>query len=115
MAWEELLRSQDTREDGLPLPGEGEAGEKGGLIQRVNSLIGQPGGSESAPPADNGVSAEPVHCADGYLRRSPVQLYCTAEGYGRRRIRKILLITLGVALAILLVVALVRAKLFRLR
>ena len=56
-----------------------------------------------------------MRCADGYVRRSPVQVYMTAEDYSRRRIRKAIIIAVGVCLAILLVMALAKTGLLRLR
>lgn len=113
MAWEELLRLHDTREDDAQLSEGGEARDARSLIRRVSELAGQPDGAESAAPEDGGAS--PVYCADGYLRRSPVQPYHTAEGYESRRTRRIVLAALGVCLAALLAYALIRAGIFRFR
>ncbi len=112
MAWEELLKLHDARGETL-LPTEDDGnGDKGSLIGRVRALAGQTGGAEAAP---DGEEAAPVFCADGYLRRSPVQAYRTAEGYERRRIRKLVLALLGVCAVAALGYALMRAGLLRFR
>lgn len=113
MAWEELLRLHDTREDSVQLPGDGEARDTGSLIRRVSELAGQPNSAENTTREDG--SASPVYCADGYLRRSPVQPYRTAEGYENRRMRRIISVALGICLAALLTYALVRVGLFKFR
>lgn len=112
MAWEELLRLHDTREDDARLSEDGEARDARSLIRRVSEQAGQPNGTESATE-DGGEGV--VLCADGYVRRSPVQPYRTAEGYERRRIRRIVLTVLGLCLAALLIYALMRARIFRFR
>ncbi len=112
MAWEELLKLHDARGEAL-LPSENDGnGDKGSLIGRVCALTGQTGGTEVPP---DGEGAAPVFCADGYLRRSPVQAYRTAEGYERRRIRKLVLALLGVCAVAALGYALMRVGLLRFR
>jgi hypothetical protein len=115
MAWEELLKLHETQEDGLPLTGIGETRENVSLIRKVGVLYGQTVTEHAPLEEDDDTYHEPVHCADGYVRRSPVQPYLTAEDFNRRRVRKIVTVVVGVCFVALLVLALVRAGLFRLR
>ncbi len=116
MAWEELLRQHDRSATERTDAEANVAQRGGGLIRKAKELIGQ----ADAEPADGGADEreevlEVPPCADGYIRRSPVQLYCTAEDYNRRRIRKAILIALGLCVVALLAYALVRAGLLRFR
>ncbi len=116
MAWEELLRQHGRSETAGP-DAAADAGQRGGgLIRRAGELIGQTE-AETADDRPDGWEddAEIQLCADGYVRKSPVQAYCTAEDYNRRRIRKAILITVGVCFAALLAYALMRAGLLRFR
>ena len=117
MAWEELLRLHDAREENALIPVDGEAQEKGSLIQQASALVGQAEATESADAAEADALQEPVTYPDGYVRRSPVQPYRTAEDYFRRRTRKAVLAVLVLVLAVLLVLALMKTGLlqFRLR
>ena len=114
MAWKELLLLHDTQPEKQTVPGEGEPKDQGSLIRRVCEQFGKTVTEDSA--ADAGIQ-EPVRCADGYVRRSPVQPYGTAEDFMRRRIRRIIMILLGAVFAVLLIYALMRSGLlvFRLR
>ncbi len=114
MAWEDLLKLHEKQEDGLSQAFDVEAGDKGSLIQQAAAMIGQTE-EATADVAQDDDAEEIVRCADGYVRRSPVQVYMTAEDYGRRRIRKAIIIAVGVCLAILLVMALAKTGLLRLR
>lgn len=118
MAWEELLKLHDERGEALLSPEDDGNRDEGSLIGRVRALAGQTGGAEALPggaaaPPDG--ETVPAFCADGYLRRSPVQAYRTAEGYERRRIRKLVLTILGLCAVAALTYALMRAGLLRLR
>ena len=115
MAWEELLKLHERRDDNLSQTGEQEARDKGSLIQQAAAMIGQSEAEALIGSAEANAFTETVQCADGYERRSPVQIYLTAEDYNRRRIRKAILIVLGVVLAVLLVMALAKTGLLRLR
>ena len=64
-------------------------------------------------PLDENELDTPEVFADGYVRRSPVQPYLTAADYRSRMIRRAVGIALGLCAAVLLVVALLRAKLLR--
>ena len=114
MAWEDLLKLHEKQEDGLSQALDDEARDKGSLIQQAAAMIGQTE-EAAADVAQNDDTEEIVRCADGYVRRSPVQVYMTAEDYNRRRIRKAIIIVVGVCLAILLVMALAKTGLLRLR
>ena len=114
MAWEELLKLHEKQEDGLSQALDDEARDKGSLIRQAAAMIGQTE-AEAAGPAEDGEGEGPVTYADGYLRRSPEQVYMTAEDYDRRRIRKAILIAAAAVLAVLLVLALTRTGLLRLR
>ena len=116
MAWEELLRLHDTQKESRPLPESETVRENGSLIRQVCDLFGR---SAPVPPSQTEADAVqvPPRCADGYLRRSPVQPYGVAEDFGRRRIRRIVMIVVGAIFVGLLIYALMRAGLliFRLR
>ena len=114
MAWEDLLKLHEKQEDGLSQALDDEARDKGSLIQQAAAMIGQTE-EAAADDAQDDDTEEIVRCADGYVRRSPVQAYRTAEDYHRRQIRKAVLIAVGAVLAILLVVALTKTGLLRLR
>ncbi len=116
MAWEELLRQHDRSETARP-DAEADAGQRGGgLIRRAGELIGQTDAEAADDRADEREDdVEIPPCADGYVRKSPVQAYCTAEDYNSRRIRKAILIAVGVCFVVLLGYALVRAGLLRFR
>lgn len=115
MAWKELLLLHDTQPEEQPLLGDGETKDRDGLIRQVCEQFGQ---TVAGDPATAETAAqEPVRCADGYVRRSPVQPYGTAEDFMRRRTRRIVIIALVAVFAVLLVYALMRSGLlvFRLR
>lgn len=116
MAWEELLLLHDEQPDDQLLLSDGKAKEKNSLIRQARAQLGQ---SDEAPdaPAEPDAPEAPQRCADGYVRRSPVQSYRTAEDYTRRRIRKFVTAGIVVILAALLLYALMKSGLlvFRLR
>ena len=114
MAWKELLQQHQLAEDGQTLPEQGASREQGSLIRQVCEQFGKTVAETAAEDDD---MQGPVRCADGYVRRSPVQPYGTAEDFLRRRIRRIVMIVLGVIFAALLILALMRSGLlvFRLR
>ena len=116
MAWEELLLLHDEKPEDQLLLSDGKAKEKGSLIRQVRALVGQTGG-ENAAAAEPDEPEAPRPCPDGYVRRSPVQPYRTAEDYFRRRTRKAVLAVIVLVLAVLLVLALMKTGLlqFRLR
>ncbi len=113
MPWEELLKLHETGEDKLD-PVKEDRFDTGSLIRQVAALTGHagPGPAVGMPRLEAG---EPVYCADGYLRRSPVQPYFTAADFRRRRVRKIITAVLLLCLAALLVVVLLRSGLFKLK
>ena len=113
MAWEELLKTQERREESAAAAARTEVRAQESLIRQAAAMIGQTGEADPAPPAESGEAGESVCCRDGYVRRSPVQPYGTAADYFARRIRKAVLIVVGIFLAALLVVALLRAGLLR--
>ena len=114
MAWKELLLLHDTQPEEQALLGDGEEKDREGLIRQICERFGKTIAENTAADAE---AQEPMHCADGYVRRSPVQPYGTAEDFMRRRIRKIVTFVLGAIVVVLLVYALMRAGLlvFRLR
>ena len=116
MAWEELLLLHDEKPEDQLLLSDGKAKEKGSLIRQVRALVGQTGG-ENAAAAEPDEPEAPRPCPDGYVRRSPVQAYRTAEDFSRRRIRKIITAVVVVIIAALLLYALMKSGLvvFRLR
>ena len=73
-----------------------------------------PPGLPAGPPpeAESRTEQEPVVCADGYVRRSPVQPYRRGDTRGRRR--RIVLWVLTVILIVLLAAAIWRGGLLRL-
>ena len=114
MAWKELLQLHDTKPEVQAQFGDGEEKDWGSLIRRVCEQFGKTVAENAAEDDD---LQGPVRCADGYIRRSPVQHYRTAEDFMRRRIRKIIMIVIGAVFAVLLIYALMRSGLlvFRLR
>lgn len=111
MALEELLRQQGNGEKQAA----SQAGtrDRGSLIQQAGEMFSLP--EEGFPVPDSaGDPPEVVTCEDGYVRRSPVQPYLVAEDYQKRRIRKAVTVAAVVLLAVLLLVALVKAHLIHL-
>ena len=116
MAWKELLELHGTKEESLPLS-DGEMRDKGSLISQVRGMAGDTRSEDASAAAASGALPELVCCRDGYLRRTPVQAYRTAEDFNRRRIRKAVTVVLVLILAALLLLALMKSGLlvFRLR
>jgi hypothetical protein len=112
MAWEELLKTRESREEDSPAAAREELRDRESLIRQAAAMIGQ-GGEEVPAPEENGEPGEAVCCRDGYVRRSPVQRYGTAADYHARRIRRALMIVGGICAAALLALALVRVRLIR--
>jgi hypothetical protein len=111
MAWEELLKTQGPREDGATAPAQTETRVRESLIRQAAAMAGQNVGEDPAP-AENADDGETI-CRDGYVRRSPVQVYGTAADYNARRIRRLVTIVGGIVLVALVVLALVRSGLLR--
>ena len=114
MALEELLRVNDAQTEARQTAVPESAPEKGGLIRQVCALFGQSAGEAPATAAED-AAAKAAACADGYMRRSPVQPYQTAEDFTRRRVRRIVLILVGLAVVAALGLALIRAGLLQVR
>ena len=112
MALEQLLEQQ-TETPAQPQPEPGAARAQGSLLQQVRALLGQSAAADAGRRAAE-APAERVVCADGYVRRSPVQPYYTPEDFGRRRTRRIILYAVGVVFVVLVVTALVRSGWIRL-
>lgn len=112
MAWEELLRQHDRREDELSPSAASETRDRGSLIRQAAEIFGQTG-EESAGPAESGEPEVCVCYPDGYERRSPLQPYRTPEDYMRKRIRKAVAIAVAACFVILVVVALMRIGFLR--
>ena len=113
MPWKELLKTQERREESASAADRTEVRVQESLIRQAAAMIGQTGEADPATPAEAGEAGEGVCCRDGYVRRSPVQPYGTAPDYYARRIRRAVMIVVGIFLAALLVVALLRAGLLR--
>ena len=109
MPLEELLRRQNRQAENLPALSE-DRRNLGSLIEQAAMSIGQ-----TVPQAGEEPPREPVHCSNGYLRRSPVQEYQTAADYKKKRSRRIIGGILLVILLALLALALVRAGLLQLK
>ena len=112
MAWEELLEQQQTNSAVQPQPEPDAAWSRGSLLKQVCALLG-PAAAADAARKNLDAPAERAVCADGYVRRSPVQPYRVAEDYHKRRVRKAVTVAVGICTAVLLVIALVRAGLVR--
>ena len=111
MPWEELLKLHDSGES-QAAPAREDVSQPDSLIRQAAALVGQPA------PAEAGTEKKetgPVYCGDGYIRRSPVQEYRTAADFRRRRIRRLLGLLLVLVLAALLVLALLKTGLFKLK
>ena len=112
--WEELLRKHRLEDKEQNSSEDGGARSAGSLIAQARELGVQADVNSPEADAENADALpEPVCLPDGYVRRSPVQAYRTPEGYLRRQIRKWVLILLGIALLVLLVVALIRGDIIR--
>lgn len=111
MALEELLRQQDQTPADRASEVRTETKGRETLIRRVDRMMGMTVEGASLPEDTGG--EEPPRCGDGYIRRSPVQPYRVAEDYHMRLVRKAVLIVVGAFLAVLLVIALIRAGLLR--
>ncbi|MBQ9459199.1 MAG: hypothetical protein IJU66_04625 [Oscillospiraceae bacterium] len=113
MAWEELIRLHEKQTEQTDAGTDDSAREKGTLIQQARSFAEQSGGAE--PEEENAAWEEEdtPRCADGYMRRSAVQHYCTAEDYNRRRLYKAAEIAAVLCVAALLVLVMVRSGLLR--
>ena len=112
MALEELLRPTDSRAEDQSASGDGAALGKGSLLQQVRAFGGL-GDGEDLAAAEPETANDPVYCADGYERRSPVQAYVTPADFMRRRVRRIVVIVLGVCLVVLLAIALMKSGIIR--
>ena len=115
MAWEELLRQHDKKKDSQTSPTGRDARDKGSLLSQVRELVGQTDAADAELPAEDESLPEQVICPDGYVRLSPVQPYTTAGDYMRRRIRKAVMIVIGVIFVGLLLYALMRSGLLIVR
>ncbi len=111
MAWDEILNLQEGPREEKPSPAKTEVRDQVSLIRQAAEMVGRSGETDilSREPEDE----ESFCCPDGYVRRSPVQTYLTAPDYQTRRIRKAVLIVVGIGLAVLLALALVRAGMLR--
>lgn len=78
-----------------------------GLLQQVERMTTQE--FPDMFPEDR----EEIQCADGYVRRSPVQHYCTPPGYRRRLLIRWGLTVLAVLIAALAVWGLYKSRLLR--
>lgn len=65
----------------------------------TDDLLGRLGQMYAKPAAAAEEERPPVLCADGYVRRSPVQPYRTAPGYRRRILLRAVLTALAAILA----------------
>jgi len=107
MSLEELLRQQEDGKESAPPPQDGKPRGGDSLIRQAEAMAGQ---AAAAPPAQRmEADREPLRLPDGYVRRSPVQVYQTAEDYGRRRARRAGLAVLGLLVAALVLAALVKS------
>ncbi len=116
MAWKELLELHETKDERLP-QSDSEARDTGSLISQVQGMVGDPRAEDAGTAASSAALPELVCCRDGYLRRTPVQAYRTAEDFRRRRVRRAVTAVIILIVAVLLLLALMRAGLlvFRMR
>lgn len=98
-----LLKQGETQPEHRPPAGERPPAS---LVERAGQLC------RALPPA--GAADGGAVCADGYVRRSPVQPYRVPPEYGRRRRRLALLAALAAVALVLIVVGLWRQGLLRL-
>lgn len=109
MAWKEALRRQLDPANAPDSPDAGETRDGESLMQQVRELAGWDGTSAAEPDKAH------VRLADGYVRRSPVQPYYVSAGFRRGRVRKALLLVLGICFVVLLVTALLNSGILRFR
>jgi hypothetical protein len=116
MALEELLRLREQETDGARHMDEsGAAVGKGSLIRKAAELAQSSAEEPGEEPDGIPETDVPMQYEDGYVRRSPVQPYYTAEDYEKKRIRKILTYAVVACIVVLLAVALMRSGMLRLR
>lgn len=101
----DLLRLEFWKEQDEEMAGaasrEDRSGETASLVERAARLVRA--GSLSSSSGQGGTGGQtPIRCADGYLRRTPVQFYRISSDYRKRvRRRTILAALAGVFLLIL--------------
>ena len=81
------------------------------LEQAAAARPAQPGAADGLEPAE--LPEQPPVCADGYVRRTPVQPYRTPVGYCRRQRRRLAMLLVTAALVVLLAAAVFRSGLLR--
>ena len=111
MAWEELLQQKDGR------PAR-EAERETAAPRAAESLIAQicedmPETARADAKAETDDDEDPAQLADGYVRRTPVQVYKTAPGFHRKRVRNVIIAVIALFLIVLLVIALYKSGLIR--
>lgn len=112
MALEELLRQKEPGEEQAAV--RTDTRDKGSLIRQAGEMFSLRE-EDFRLPEKGAAPAESVICADGYVRRSPVQPYAVPPDYQKKRIRKAVTIAVVVGMAILALAALVKAGLLRFR
>lgn len=111
MAWKELLQQQEGME---PRTADTEGSAPRGSEGMISQICG-----DAAPVSGADAKAEPdaaeeqTILPDGYVRRTPVQVYTTAPDFRRRRIRKAIIAVIAVFLLALLLVALLKSGLIQ--
>ena len=110
MAWEELLKQQTERESRKTEADGGAQPERETLIRQI---CGAMGGTEREAVPENNPAETPAPLRDGYVRRSPVQVYKTAPDYRKRRIGRVVQVVIVLVVLGLLVLALFKSGLIR--
>ncbi len=111
MAWEELLQQKEGR---VPREAEREAAApraSESLILWICDDMPETARAETKADADD--DEDPAMLADGYVRRTPVQVYKTAPGFHRKRVRNVIIAVVALFLIVLLVIALYKSGLIR--
>ena len=111
MAWEELLKQKE----GEPRPSEPEGAASRGRDGLIAQICGETVPAESGAPAKSSADEAHMRLPDGYVRRTPVQEYRVSQEYKRKRIRRAVLAVVVLGLLVLLVLAVLKSGLIKLR
>ena len=109
MAWKELLEQQREGEQRSAEPEGGASRSRGGLIRTICGEMEPVTAANKA--AKHGTEDAHVQLPDGYVRVTPVQEYGTSPDFKRKRIGKIITAVIILALAVLLILALLKTGL----
>ena len=111
MAWEELLKQKE----GGPRPSESEGAASRGRDGLIAHICGDTVQAESGAPSRSLADETNMLLPDGYMRRTPVQEYRISQEFKRKRIRRAVLAVVVLGLVVLLVLAILKSGLIKLK